>query len=788
MNHPFGNDLIRVEKPARYIGHERNSVIKEHFTIRFALVYPEIFEVGMSNLGLKIIYHVLNSIDDVYAERFFLPWNDALELMKSKGIPLFSLETYTPLYKFNVIGFSMHTELNYTNLLLTFELGNVPLKRSEREGNDPIVVLGGPASLNPAPLEQFVDVFFIGEAELSLKNSIPLFKAWKSGDLKRDELLQELSKIDGIYVSELKNRAEKGIAPLTSEFYPTRQVVPNIDIVHNRLTVELMRGCTRGCRFCEGGMVYRPIRKREVDDVLKIIEDGVHMTGWDEVGLLAFTSSDYPELIELILKIKEKFQNQVFVSLPSLPVDAINIELIEAVEDMRRFGLTLAPETVSDRLRRVINKNVPLEDIEKSIEIAKRFGWKHIKLYFMIGLPTETEDDVKELGYFLKRIARSARRIKFKATISPFVPRPHTPFQWVRQEYPEEIFHKIGIIKSITKRERNLKISFHNPFKSLLEGILGRGDDKLSEAILWAYKNGAYLESWTENFDFSRWEKAFENTGIDWKTYLGERELDAPLPWDKIDVFIFKKYLQLEYERAINGEYIENCMTNGCTGCGPFIKMGFKICKDGLPTIKIPENITPKVHDEPEVFKYIIFYSKSGPARFIAQNDTIRLILQGLRSAGVKIRYHGSFVPRPGLSTGPSLLLGATAKNEPIYIETYTPLTGEIIRMASEYLVQGLKLINFIRVNKKPNWTKFNRVIFRVKLPKNLVKHFEKFEKADSNGLKLEIHGNELLINAPSSNFSILKFLSEKLGIDREEARTFEIERFYPITYNTSHD
>ncbi len=785
MNHPFGNDLIRVEKPARYIGKERNSVFKDNFSLRFALVYPEIYEVGMSNLGLKIIYHVLNSTDGIYAERFFLPWNDALELMKSKNVPLFSLETYTPLYKFDVIGFSMHTELNYTNLLLALDFGQIPLKRSDRKDGDPIVVLGGPASLNPAPLEQFVDIFFVGEAELSLKQSIPLLMAWKSGDLSRYELFEEMSKIEGIYIPELKNRARKGIAPLTNEFYPTKQVVPNIDIVHNRLTVELMRGCTRGCRFCEGGMVYRPIRKREVEDILKIIEEGVRFTGWDEVGLLAFTSSDYPELVELIIKIKEKFQNQVFVSLPSLPVDAINMELIEAVEDMRRFGLTLAPETASDRLRRVINKNVPLEDIEKSIEIAKRFGWKHVKLYFMIGLPTETEEDVKELGYFLKKIARSARRIKFKASISPFVPRPHTPFQWVRQDFPEEIFHKIGVIKSITKRERNLRISFHNPYNSLLEGILGRGDERLGDAILEAYKNGAYLESWTENFDFSRWEKAFEKIGIDWKTYLEERPLDAPLPWDRINVLIFKKYLQLEYKRALKNEYTQNCMTDGCTGCGPFIRMGFNICKEGLPPIKIPEKISIKIREEPKIFKYVLFYSKSGHARFIAHNDTIRLILQALRSAGVKIRYHGSYVPRPALSTGPSLLLGATAKNEPIYIETHTPLTRDLIESASNNLIPGLQIVHFIEVQKKPNWAKFNRVKFKVKIPADLIKHFEKI---DSNGLKLEVRGNELLVDAPSNDFSILKFLSEKLGIEREEARTFEIERFYAITYNTTHD
>ena len=785
MYHPFGNDLIRVEKPARYIGGERNAIVKENFTLRFALVYPEIYEVGMSNLGLKIIYHVLNSTDGVYAERFFLPWNDALDLMRSKNIPLFSLETYTPLNKFDVIGFSMHTELNYTNLLLSLELGRIPLKSSQRGDNDPIVVLGGPAALNPAPLEHFVDVFFIGEAELSLKESIPLFIAWKSGDLKRDELFKELSKVEGIYIPALKNHARKGIAPLINDLYPVKQVVPNIDIVHNRLTVEIMRGCTRGCRFCEGGMVYRPVRKREVEDVLRLIEQGVKMTGWDEVGLLAFTSSDYPELIELIVKIKEKFQNQVFVSLPSLPVDAINMDLIEAVEDMRRFGLTLAPETVSERLRRVINKNVPLEDIEKSIEIAKKFGWKHIKLYFMIGLPTETDDDVKELGYFLRKIARSARRIKFKASISPFVPRPHTPFQWVRQNSPEEIFQKIDIIRSITRKERNLRISFHNPYNSLLEGILARGDEKLGDVIFEAYKKGAFLESWSENFDFSRWERAFGKLGISWKEYLEGKPLNAKLPWDKIDVMIFKKYLNLEYRRAINHEYTRDCMKDGCTGCGPFIRMGFKICKDGLPSIKIPERISLKATEKVDIFKYIIFYSKSGHARFIAQNDTIRLILQALRSAGVKIRYHGSYVPRPAVSTGPSLLLGATARNEPLFIETHTPLTREIVETASRYTVPGLDIVHFIKVDRKPNWTKFDRVRFKVKLPEELIKNFEKL---DSNGLKLEVKGDELLIDAPASNFSILTFLSEKLGIEREEARTFEIERFYAITYNTTHD
>ena len=825
MRHPFGNDLIRLEKPARYIGQERNAVYKDNYKLRFALVYPEIYEVGMSNLGLKIIYHVLNSIPEVYAERVFLPWLDALELMQKEQIPLFSLETYTPLNKFDVIGFSMHTELNYTNLLLALDLGQIPFRRDDRRGKDPIIVLGGPAALNPAPLEEFVDVFFVGEAELSVKEATPLLLSWKIGEITRDELFKELAKIEGIYVPAVKNKTKKGIAPLSRELYPVRQVVPNIDIVHNRLTIEIMRGCTRGCRFCEGGMVYRPLRKREVDDVLSIIEEGVKYTGWDEVGLLAFTSSDYPELVELIVKIKEKFENQVFVSLPSLPVDAINLELIEAVEDMRRFGLTLAPETASDRLRKVINKNVPLEDIEKSIEIAKRFGWRHIKLYFMIGLPTETEEDVRELGYFLKRIARQARRISFKASISPFVPRPHTPFQWVRQETPEEIFEKIRIIKSITRKERNLRVSFHNPYNSLLEGILSRGDESLSKVLFEAYKNDAFLESWSEQFDFSKWEKAFDKLGIDYREYLRERELNERLPWDNINVMIFKKYMQLEYRRAMNEEYTSNCMTEGCTGCGPFLKMGFKLCKEGLPPMKIPEKIEIRKPKTEEIYRYLIFFSKTGNARYIAQNDTVRLILQALKSAGVKIRYRGEFVPRPAISTGPSLILGAESKNEPFYIESHTEITNEVLKKASRFLMPGLELKHVVALNKKVNWQDFNRVLYRIKLPQKLamalsevstdhtfaeskVAHsngknwtnlpfphareaWEEDERGattSSNGIKVKVDGNEITIEAPASGFSVLKFLSEKFGIDREEARTFQIERFYAITYNTTHD
>ncbi len=783
MQHPFGNDLIRLEKPARYIGQERNAVYKDKYKLRFALVYPEIYEVGMSNLGLKIIYHVLNSIPEVYAERVFLPWLDALELMQKKQIPLFSLETYTPLNKFDVIGFSMHTELNYTNLLLALDLGKISFRREDRK--KPIIVLGGPAALNPAPLEEFVDVFFVGEAELSVKEATPLLLSWKIGEITRDELFKELAKIEGVYVPAVKNKTKKGIAPLSRELYPARQVVPNIDIVHNRLTIEIMRGCTRGCRFCEGGMVYRPLRKREVDDVLSIIEEGVKYTGWDEVGLLAFTSSDYPELVELIVKIKEKFENQVFVSLPSLPVDAINLELIETVEDMRRFGLTLAPETASDRLRKVINKNVPLEDIEKSIEIAKRFGWRHIKLYFMIGLPTETEEDVRELGYFLKRIARQARRISFKASISPFVPRPHTPFQWVRQETPDEIFEKIRIIKSITRRERNLRVSFHNPYNSLLEGILSRGDGSLSKVLLEAYKNGAFLESWSEQFDFSKWEKAFDKLGIDYREYLRERELNEKLPWDNINVMIFKKYMQLEYRRAMNEEYTSNCMTEGCTGCGPFLKMGFKLCKEGLPSMKIPEKIEIRKPGTEVIYRYLIFFSKTGNARFIAQNDTVRLILQALKSAGVKIRYRGEFVPRPAISTGPSLILGAESKNEPLYIETHTEITDEVLKKASRFLIPGLELKHVVPLNKKVNWQDFNRVLYRIKLPRELA---VALSRTSSNGIKVKVDGNGITIEAPASGFSVLKFLSEKLGIDREEARSFQIERFYAITYNTTHD
>ncbi|RKY99504.1 MAG: B12-binding domain-containing radical SAM protein [Candidatus Hydrothermota bacterium] len=716
-DHPFGRALLTLERPGRYIGGEWNEIHKENPSslLRIALVYPELYELGMSNLGLAIIYHVLNSHPKVYAERAYLLWLDAIEFMRRNRIPLFSLETKTPLREFDLIGISMHTELNYTNLLLTLDLANVPLKSDERSKGDPLVMLGGPCALNPEPLKRFVDFFVLGEAEQAVLEIVDPLLAWKNREITRDEVLAELAKIEGVFVPRYpKDRVRRRIAPLERKFFPIKQLVPNVEAVHNRFVIEIMRGCTRGCRFCEGGMVYRPIRIRDVDEVVEIAVEGVKATGFREIGLLAFTVSDYPDLEALIVKLKNALPH-IDLSLPSLPINAISKELLDILADLSKFGITLAPETASERLRGVINKNVPLDEIFTSIRIAEERNWPSVKLYFMVGLPTETEDDVNETVKLLETIARTARRIRVRASFGTFVPRPHTPFQWVEQRMPDEMESVIHMIRRKLRRYRRLRISAHDPYQSALEGVFARGDERLADVLLEAYRLGAQFDDRRETFDFSIWEQAFENIGIDWREYLRPRELDEKLPWHYVDTGLFNAFLRLEYKRSLRGEYTMDCMRSRCNGCGPWYREGYELCRTGYVQKQKLESIEiAKLEAKPtKRVQYLVVYSKMPPASALGHNDTVRLIIQGFARAGWEFSYTEGFVKRPRISAGPSLALGATSEVELLVVESVKEYEPEKIlpKLQSE-MPDGIRLISIERLSRPLNWSEIKGSIY----------------------------------------------------------------------------
>jgi len=759
-SHPFGDNLLLLEKPGRYLGNEFNAVRKpiSDKLIRVALLYPETYEIGMSNLGLKIIYHLFNSFENVYAERAFLPWIDAVEFMRQNRIPLFTLETYTPLKEFDLVGVSLHTELNYTNFLLALDLAQIPLRREERLNRSdlPLILVGGPSTFNPLPLEPFADFFAVGEGENIVKALVPILGDLKLGRLNKTEFWKEASKIEGIYVPGISNTVKRAVAFFDERDFPIDQIVPNVEIVHNRYVIEVMRGCTRGCRFCEGGFIYRPLRVRQPYEVLKIAQEGVKRTGFDEIGLLAFSISDYPYLVDVIRALKRTLQD-VHLSLPSLPVNALKEDLLMEFQDLRRFGITLAPETASQRLREVINKNVELSEIYSSLEIAQRFNFRHVKLYMMVGLPTETESDLNEMIHFLKRLSSEFRRITFRVSISPFVPRPHTPFQYFSQEDFESIEDKFRILKSSLKGLRNVELSFHDPKMSLIEGIFGRGDGILSHVLLRAYQEGAMFDSRSEFFNFDIYLKAFEELGIDYHAYLRERDLNSKLPWDFIDTGVFKPYLRKEYERSKIPKFTPDCARSGCQGCGRWLSEDYEICREGLKDTGEAASLKVEApHKANGVLSgYLLTYKIKDNARFLSQRDLVRVILNLLRISGVNLAYSKGFVPKPRISMPNPLPLGVESEVEFFFFESESEIDeGELLRKLNEKGKSVLEFVTISKVFKKPDWSKLQKCVFEIEAGERK----EEFE-------------------VDLSKTSLYKVLEEKYRIDKKELYKVKLKK-----------